>query len=438
MNAEIRPIRTAAETGLIDAFELARDRLPGGEAARTLRDDAFATIAARGLPNRRVEEWKYTDLRATMREARPLAGAPSLADVANAERLLPLSEVEVLRVVFVNGHFAPSLSALDAAPAGLSIVRLADSLNTDAATSLALDGAPADNALVALNAAFIADGLTITVAPGAMIATPVHVVNVQVGVAHASYGRLMVKVGAGASLTVIESHVGDTAEHQTNGVVSLDVADGAKVNFVTLQDEGLGTLHLATLSARIGARSELNTLTLSAGAATSRRQAFVAFQGERSNATLVGAGFAGARRHLDTTLVVEHAAAGCSSRETFKTALDGEARSVFQGKIVVRPGAQKTDGKMMAQALLLSEGSEADAKPELEIFADDVVCGHGATVGAIDDELLFYLMARGVPRPEAEALLVQAFIGEVFESVESETLRDALNARVERWLVARD
>ena len=136
--------------------------------------------------------------------------------------------------------------------------------------------------------------------------------------------------------------------------------------------------------------------------------------------------------------MVNHPTLNCSSRELFKTALDGEARSVFQGKIVVQPGAQKTDGKMMANALLLSDLAEADAKPELEIFADDVVCGHGATVGALDDELLFYLLARGIPKPEAEALLVQAFIGEVLETIADEALRDALTARAERWLVERD
>ncbi|HEY0292362.1 MAG TPA: Fe-S cluster assembly protein SufD [Hansschlegelia sp.] len=438
MNADVRPIRTAAETGLIEAFEAVRAALPGGERGAQLRDEAFATIASRGLPNRRVEEWKYTDLRALMREARPLAGPVTPVELAAAEVLLPMADVEALRIVFVNGRLAPSLSQLDGAPSGVAISPFSDALEGDAPHALVLEGAPADNALVALNTAFVADGLMITVDEGVAASRAIHVANVQTGAAHSSYGRLLVSVGKGASVTLIESHSGDAAGHQTNTLVGLDLADDAKANLVKLQDEGLGTLHLATLAVRLGRKAELNSLALSAGSLAARQQIFLAFKGDKATANVSGAGFAGARRHLDTTLVIDHEGQGCVSRELFKTALDGQARSVFQGKIVVRPGAQKTDGKMMAKALLLSEGAEADAKPELEIFADDVVCGHGATVGAIDDELLFYLKSRGLPQVEAEALLVQAFVGEVIEMIEDEPLRDALTARAERWLRERD
>lgn len=438
MNADIRPIRTAAETGLVEAFEGARADLPGGEAARRVRDEAFDAVASRGLPNRRVEDWKYTDLRALMREARPLAEAATSAEIEAARALLPLGDVEARRVVFVNGRLAPDLSDMDGLEAGLSIAPLAVALAGDAVSALALKGVPADNAAVALNTAFVGDGLVIAVSDGAEILRPIHVANVQTGAAHASYGRVLVSVGQGASVTLIESHVGDAGPHQTNTLVGLDLGDGAKAKVVKLQDEGLGTLHLATLAARLGAEARFESVTLAAGSAAARQQIYVAFAGDKSSAELLGAGFAGAKRHLDTTLVIDHATLHCSSRELFKTALDGDARSVFQGKIIVHPGAQKTDGKMMANALLLSETAEADAKPELEIFADDVVCGHGATVGALDDELLFYLMARGVPKQEAEALLVQAFISEAFESIDDDTLRETFAARAERWLRERD
>ncbi|MFC7052697.1 Fe-S cluster assembly protein SufD [Hansschlegelia quercus] len=437
MNAEVRPIRTAAETGLIDAFERARSAQAGGEAARAIREEAFSGVVARGLPNRRVEEWKYTDLRALMREAQPIAEGATEADVSAARSLLPLQEVDALRLVFVNGAFAELLSAIDA-PQGVTITPFAHALQSDARAALTLAGAPQGDAAVALNTAFVTSGVTITVAAGTKVARPIHIANVQTGPGHAAYGRVLVTIGEGAEATLIESFSGDSGGHQVNSTVGLTLGDDSKATLIKLQDEGFGTLHLATLAATLGARAELKTVALTAGAAASRQQIYLGFKGAKATADLTGAGFAGARRHLDTTLVVEHDAVGCTSRETFKTALDGEARSVFQGKIVVRPGAQKTDGKMMAKALLLSEGAEADAKPELEIFADDVVCGHGATVGALDDELLFYLMSRGLPKVEAEALLVQAFVGEVLESIEIEPLREALVARSERWLVARD
>jgi Fe-S cluster assembly protein SufD len=150
-----------------------------------------------------------------------------------------------------------------------------------------------------------------------------------------------------------------------------------------------------------------------------------------------GANLLNGRQHVDSTLVIDHAARGCESREVFKSVLDGESRGVFQGKIVVRPDAQKTDGRMMTQALLLSDNAEADNKPELEIFADDVQCGHGATAGRLDEDLLFYLMARGIPAKEAEALLIQAFVGEAVDGVEHEGLREVLTGRVEAWLKGR-
>jgi Fe-S cluster assembly protein SufD len=173
------------------------------------------------------------------------------------------------------------------------------------------------------------------------------------------------------------------------------------------------------------------------GGGVVRNQAFVRFGGEGTVAGIRGASLLKGRQHADTTLVAEHAAADCTSREVFRSVLDEEGRSVFQGKIIVRPHAQKTDAKMMTNALLLSERAEADNKPELEIFADDVVCGHGATSGALDQELLFYLKARGIPAREAQALLIQAFVGEAVERIEHAGLRDALMDRVVAWLKAR-
>jgi len=188
---------------------------------------------------------------------------------------------------------------------------------------------------------------------------------------------------------------------------------------------------------RIGAGSNLQDIALTVGGAVVRNQLFVRFAGENGRLTANSATLIRQRQHVDTTLVIDHAAPGGFSRELNKAVLDDESCGVFQGKIIVAPGAQKTDGKMMSQALLLSERAEADHKPELEIFADDVQCGHGATAGALDQDLLFYIKARGLPQKEAEALLIAAFVGEAFETIEQEDIKEALMAIAQGWLGAR-
>ena len=196
-------------------------------------------------------------------------------------------------------------------------------------------------------------------------------------------------------------------------------------------------MHVSSLMAAVGAHARFNTFGFTIGGAVVRNQLFIRFDGEGTVGAIRGARLLKDRQHADDTLLVEHAAAGCQSREVFKSVLDDESRGVFQGKIVVKPRAQKTDAKMMTQALLLSEEAEADNKPELEIFADDVQCGHGATAGDLDEDLLFYLKARGIPAKEAEALLIQAFVGEAVEGIEHAGLRDALMETVGAWVKAR-
>jgi Fe-S cluster assembly protein SufD len=189
--------------------------------------------------------------------------------------------------------------------------------------------------------------------------------------------------------------------------------------------------------ANIGAQARFNAFLFTAGAAVVRNQLFVQMQGEGAVVGIRGASLLNGQQHADATLVADHAAGSCISREIFKSVLDGTSRGVFQGKIIVRPDAQKTDAKMAAHALLLSEDAEADSKPELEIFADDVQCGHGSTAGALDPDLLFYLKARGIPAKEAEALMIQAFVGEAIDGIEHAGLRDTLIDQVAAWLKMR-
>ena len=441
MNAEVATIKTAAETALAETFAGARDWLPGDDAVAARRDAAFDVFARQGLPHRRVEEWKYTDLRALMRDAKPLAPPPDAAAKARAKKAGGLiGDVEARRLVFVDGAFVPELSDLTALDAGLTVGSLAKALAAgDPALAAHLGKlAPASDVAVALNTALMGDGAVIRVAADATIERPLHLLFIASEKPSAAFVRSVIVVERGARAMVIESHEGpDAVDYQVNAVVELFVGDEAHVDHVKLIGAGSDALHVSTLAVAVGSHARFNSFSFVAGSAVLRNQLFLNFDGEGTVAGIRGASLLKGRQHADTTLVANHIAPGCQSREVFKTVLDDEAHGVFQGRIVVRQHAQKTDAKMMTQALLLSERAEADNKPELEIFADDVQCGHGATAGALDDELKFYLMARGIPAAEAEALLIQAFLGEAIEGIEHAGLREALMESVAAWLKGR-
>jgi Fe-S cluster assembly protein SufD len=439
--ADVKVIKTAAETALADAYTEARGRLPGAGAVAAQREAAFEVFAKQGLPHRRIEEWKYTDLRALMREAKPLAGPPDAAAKARAKAAgALLGDVEARRIVFVDGAFVAELSDLAGMEGGLAVGSLADALAAGDADVLAHLGrlAPAGDTAVALNTAFMGDGAVIRIGAGATIERPLHLVFAASGKPAASFTRSLVVVAPGARAMMIASHEGaDASDYQVNDALELFVGEGAHFDHVKIIGEGSDALHVSTLAAAVGAKARFNGFTFTTGGAVVRNQIYLNFDGEDTVAGIRGATLIAGRQHADTTLFVNHIARGCQSRELFKTVLDGEAHGVFQGRIVVRRGAQKTDAKMMTQALLLSERAEADNKPELEIYADDVQCGHGATAGAIDEDLKFYLMARGIPAAEAESLLIQAFLGEAVEGIEHAGVREALMESVAAWLKAR-
>jgi Fe-S cluster assembly protein SufD len=436
--AELKVIKTAAETALAQTFAQARAHLPGGEVIARERAAAFDVFAREGLPHRRIEDWKYTDLRALMREAKPLAAPPDAQAKAHGKGAGALLDAgEAFRLAFVDGAFVPELSDAAAPEEGLSITSLAAALaeNDEELTRHLGKLAPVSDVAVALNTALMGDGAVIRVRAGATIRRPLHLVFVASEKPAATFTRSLMTVGEGARVMLVESYEGPAGSgYQANGALEVFVGDAAHVDHVKIIGEGADALHISTLAAAIGAHARFNTFSFIAGGAVIRNQLFLKFDGEETVAHIGGASLLKGRQHADTTLVANHIARGCMSREVFKSVLDDEAHGVFQGRIVVRPGAQRTDAKMMTRALLLSEGAEADNKPELEIFADDVQCGHGATAGAIDEELKFYLMARGIPTAEAEALLIQAFLGEAIEAIEHAGMREALIEQVAAWL----
>ena len=441
MNREVTIIKTAAENALAQTFTQARTRLPGDDAVAAQRQAAFDVFTKEGLPHRRVEDWKYTDLRVLMREAKPLASPPDAAARTSAKTAgAVLRDIDARRLVFVDGAFVAELSDVANLESGLIVRSLGQALADGDPLLTAHLGklAPAKDVAVALNTALMGDGAVISIAAGSTIERPLHLVFLASAKPAATFVRSLVVVEARARAMLIESHEGPPgSDYQVNAALELFVGDEAHVDHVKIINEGADALHVSTLAAAIGAHARFNAFTYTAGGAVVRNQLFLNFDGEGTVAGIRGATLLKGSQHADTTLVANHIARDCQSREVFKTVLDDEAHGVFQGRIIVRPHAQKTDAKMMTRALLLSDRAEADNKPELEIFADDVQCGHGATAGALDDELKFYLMARGIPEAEAEALLIQAFLGEAIEGIEHGGLREALMESVAAWLLAR-
>jgi Fe-S cluster assembly protein SufD len=432
------------ETGraLSDVFAVARGRLPGAGQVAKARQQAFEAYERLGLPHRRIEDWKYTDLRVLMREVLPLPTAPDAAALTRAATALKLHAIAgVRRVVLVDGVFAPKLS--DTADLGkdISIRTLREVLEAgDAALQAQLLAPDNSDAMVALNSAMMTDGVVIEVADGAVLTQPLHIVHIANGEQPAAmFTRSMIRLGRAASATLVESYIaaGGAKAYQVHDSLITAIGDGARLDHVRLVEDGREAFNISSSVVTLGANAHFNLFGMTSGSNVSRYQATIAFAGEGSRVETNGVNLLNGRQHADTTLFLDHAVPNCASREIFRSVVDDRGHSVFQGRIIVRPKAQKTDAKMMTRALLLSDEAEADNKPELEIFADDVTCGHGATTGALDESLLFYLRARGLSEKEAQALLIQAFVGEAIESIANDALRELAISAAQRWLAAR-
>ena len=432
------------ETGraLSDAFAVARDRLPGIGEVLELRRQAFDAYERAGLPHRRIEDWKYTDLRSLMREVLPLAPAPDAAVLKAAEKTLKQHKVRgARRLVLVDGVFVPELSEIADLEKGLSIRSLREVLEAgDAALTSQLLSLDVSNPMVALNSAMMTDGVVIEVAAGTVLSRPLHAVHIAGGAKPAAmFTRSLLRLGKDASATLVESYIAAEGanSYQIHDALVMAIGDNSRLDHVRLVEDSGDAVNISSAVATLGAHAHFNTFGMTSGAAVSRYQATIAFAGEGSKVETNGVNLLNNKQHADTTLFMDHAVPNCASREVFRAVADDRAHSVFQGRIIVRPDAQKTDAKMMTRALLLSDEAEADNKPELEIFADDVTCGHGATTGALDESLLFYLRARGLSEKAAQALLIQAFVGEAIESIVNDDLRELAVVTAARWLEAR-
>jgi Fe-S cluster assembly protein SufD len=421
----LAPVRTKAETALLAQFEALRGELPKRGGSMAARDAAIAGFAASGLPHRRIEAYHYTDLRSLWRDVAPRAPEPSAKAGQSVEAGRFMGDLGASEIILVNGRLVTTDPS--SLPEGVTIETTGDT------APRILEGS---DAVVALNTALTREAVSLRIGAGVAVERPLHILFIQDAAApHGVFARLRVELGAGASATLLETHEGPAGiATQSNSAVEISLGDAARLEHVRVNAEDNAALTLSSLGLELGRGATALSLNVALGGAIARHQILTRFAGEEAKLTLAGVTMLDGTRHADATLIVDHAVPGGESRELFKTVVDDRASGIFQGKIIVRPHAQKTDGKMMSAALLLSEEASMSNKPELEIFADDVQCGHGATCGALDKNLLFYLMARGIPRAEAQALLIRSFLGEAIDLVSQPALRDALGGLVDRWL----
>lgn len=366
------------------------------------------------LPHRKMEDWRWTDLRQLVDKPYP-PRQTVVAAAKDVERLLrssPFAKVGGARMVFVNGRYAAELSQL----------------KNDTVTSTI----NVDEPVIAMNAVFATDGACLKIS--GTVDTPIELLFITTNAAARTIAtRNVVEIEQGAAATLIETHLGE-GSYLSNSVTQIRVGEGARLDRIKVELEAADAIHLSHVHTTLGKNSVFNDFTLTSGAKTNRQNGTVEFKGQGSEAKVSGAFMLGGRQHADTRLVIDHQVPHCTSRELFKCVMDDNARGIFQGKVIVQRGAQKTDGKQSSHALLLSETAEFDAKPELEIFADDVVCGHGATSGDLNHDHLFYLMSRGIPPAEAKSLLIAAFVGEAFDLIAHEGIKEALVKFSNKWL----
>ena len=420
------------------------DRLDGVVAAdqpdwaAALRRAGLAVYRADGLPHPKVEAWKYTRLDGLTRTAFEAdVAAPGGVTVPDG-RGADLAEAH--RVVFVNGRYRPELSDDGLAGDGIEIVTLDAPETTPGWVAehmgrvLDLDGMP----LAALNAALWRDGAAIRLADGAQLKKPLHLIFLAAASTPAMFqARHLLIAGRGSRATVVESHVGQAgAPTFSNSVMEMVLADDAVLDHAKLVDEAEHSFHIAATALGLGQGARYDGFVLTLGGRLVRNETRVRLAAAGAECRLNGVYVAAGDAVVDNTTFIDHASPGATSRVVFKGVIDGTARGVFQGKILVREQAQKTDGHQLHKALLLSPGAEVDAKPELEIYADDVKCGHGATAAQLDEDMVFYLLARGIPEAKARRLLIEAFLGEVVGEIGSPEIAAAMGSALVRRLGA--
>jgi Fe-S cluster assembly protein SufD len=406
--------------------------LPAQPWLTELRHAAFAEFTALGFPTTRNEDWHFTSVTPiaernfkTTKAAATDLSVTDLADLATGDPSWP-------RAVFVNGRLEPSLSSIAGLGDGVKVMTLAAALkdNVDfVQVHLGRLAGWSGQAFTAFNTAFAQDGLAVHVPRGVKVCLPLHLIHVTDANAAGAmiHPRLVVVAEPLSEFGIVESFVSHKgASYFTNAVGEIAVGNGARVHHYKVQREARDAFHVGTLQVTQGRDSAFHSFSYASGAALSRTNIYTKLAGEAAETRLNGLYLIDGSQHADHQTFVEHIAPHCASRELYKGVLDTDAHGVFNGKVYVDPEAQKTDGKQTNHALLLSDTARVDTKPQLEIFADDVKCTHGATVGRLDDSALFYMKSRGIGAENSRALLTYAFAAEVLETIELDALREGL------------
>jgi Fe-S cluster assembly protein SufD len=399
------------------------------------RETAIAQFERLGFPTTKLEQWRFTSV-APIAERRFALAVDGLGK-ADRSQIAPLS-APIAHAVAVNGRFVPALSAVDSLPRGVHILGLEATLLSNPALvepHLARLSASHISAFTSLNTAFLRDGIVIIVGRGVVVEQPIEVTfaSVREDGETISHPRLLIVAGEGSQVSILERYVG-TGQAFTNAVTEVSLAASAVIDHYKLQEEPEDSFHVASLFVHSARNGNFSSHSLTFGGGLVRNDVVATLDGEGVDCTLNGLYLGRGRQLIDNHTTIDHAMPHCGSHEVYKGILGDSARAVFNGKIVVRPDAQKTDAKQTNKALLLSDDALIDTKPELEIFANDVKCTHGAAIGQLDDAAMFYLRSRGLGVAESRAMLVRAFAGDILNRVKiapvREHLEDILTARL--------
>lgn len=421
MNVATLNRQTAAEAQLLEAYTAALSDLPGDGPVMAARDKLLHALKTGGLPTRRIEAWHYTDLK-NLLKAMP-AGT---SEVASATDGL-VSGAKVLSL-------AQGKSDAGASVPGIGVSRFIDSLTSGTAAK-SLTERSFDDAIGRINGSFVRDGYVLDIPADAVVEDVIELQANQAG--GTSHSRFPVHFGSASKATVIERHRSVTgAPAFVSSVSDIVLEDGAEITWIILQQQGGADTHLGQINVVLNANAKLRLFIINAGGKLVRQEVHVATAGGGADFTLRGINLLGGESHTDVTMTLGHDVPDTTSTEVIRSVVFDRAKGVFQGQIRVAPDAQKTDARMACNTLLMSDDAEFSVKPELEIFADDVQCAHGATVADIDHTHLYYLMARGIPEKKARGLLVNAFVAEIVEELEDEALVEALETVIADWLEA--
>ena len=401
------------------------------------RQGALSRVQAEGLPTGRDEAWRNTDLSPLTTMA--LHRAQKTTNGVRASDL-PLAELSESRLVFVNGHYRSELSSVGDLPPAVNAKPLSEALNngSEALKKLfSVEGVSEGAVFEALNLALFDDGAVVEIPAGTTVEQPIHLLFVSAPEADACLvsPRVLLLAGANSQATVIESHVGFTENtYFSNAVTELVVAENAVVDYYKLQKEGPGGYHVGSVESRQERSSNVRTSILTLGARLVRNESRALLAGEGGYVELNGLYLGEQDHHVDNYTSIEHLEPHCSSREVYKGILNDNASGVFRGRIVVAEGAQQTDSKQSNDNLLLSDDATVNTKPQLEIYADDVKCTHGATIGQVEDEAMFYLRSRGLDEQAARSILIYAFARAVAGEIRPTVLREQLDGFLFDWL----